>query len=986
MRNAQLFIVLFFLVVFPIQVFSQRPVFFDAGTHWADSIMATMSLDEKIGQLIMVTSYPSQGEANENVILKYIRDYHIGGVLFLKNTPTQLAQSIQRYQAKAAIPLFMALDAENGLSFRLDSVIQYPYAMGLGALKNDSLLYRMGREVGQQCKALGINLNFAPVADVNSNPNNPIINYRSFGENPEKVAQKAWAMAQGMQDEGLIVTAKHFPGHGNTLYDSHLTMPAVKRNYAQLDSIDFVPFRHAVEHGINGIMSAHISLPQVDKSGLPGTLSPRVMTDFLRDSLKFEGLVFSDGMNMKGITNYFDEGKAAVKALQAGVDVIEFVLNPAAVSKNIKLAIQNGDLSVDEINYKCRKVLMSKKWAGLYSAQSFKSQNLSNEINKGAYRLTSRLLHEKSLTVLKNEHKRIPLQRLDTLRIASISVGSKEETAFQIMLSNYTNIDNFHLGNDASMADLNTLLDKLKAYNLVVVGVFGTNLSAGNHFGVRDIHIEAVNKIATYKQSILAYFANPYSIQYYRGIDNAKAIVLGYGSHEYYQEYAAQLIFGAIGADGKLPVSIAGKYAQGHGVEVRASGRLKYTIPEEAGFDSDSLMKTINRFAHDGIRDTIFPGCQVLIAKQGKVIFHKPYGYFTYDSIVPLAKEHVYDWASLTKITGPLPLIMKAVEDSLINLDAPFSLYWPDFQNTDKAFFTFREVLAHQARLRSWIAFYLDVNLKNPTDRRKIIRTNPTRDFSVRISNSLYVNNLYRNQMLSMIRDSKLLRTNDYVYSGLAFYLMPDLLEHLTKINYEHNLKYNFLTPLGATSVGYKPYQTLNVKNIVPTEIDLLFRKELVQGFVHDEGAALMGGVSGHAGLFGNTNDLAKIMQFYLQKGSFGDFNYLKPTTIEEFTRIQYPKNENRRGLGFDKPYIDNASKKLADAYPATSVSKKSFGHSGFTGTFAWADPENELIFIFMSNRVYPSRDNTKLFTKNFRPEMHQAIYNCQNSFRYTIY
>ncbi|MDA3880038.1 MAG: serine hydrolase [Prolixibacteraceae bacterium] len=984
MRLAQIIIILSILL--STQVFSQKPVFFEAGTQWVDSVMKEMSIEEKVGQLIMVTSYPSQGEANEQKILNYIREYHIGGVLFLKNSPSQMAQSINRYQANSAIPLFMALDAENGLSFRLDSVVEYPYAMGLGALNSDSMIYRMGREVGQQCRALGINLNFAPVADVNSNPQNPIINYRSFGENPAKVAHKSWALAKGIQDEGIVVTAKHFPGHGDTKYDSHLTLPVIKRKYEQLNSVDFEPFRYAINQGINGIMSAHISLPLVDKTGLPGTLSPRVMTDFLRDSLKFEGLVFSDGMNMKGITNYFDEGEAAVKALLAGVDVIEFVLNPAKVSQNIIAAIQSGVLTMEAINNKCRKVLMSKKWAGIDSYTPVDVETLHKKINTGEYRLTSRYLHEKSLTVIENKNILIPLQQLDTLRIASVSIGAATETPFQKMLANYTSIDNFYIDTDESFSELDKLLKKLKSYNLVIVGVHGTHLPSRAYFGVKPMHAEAVSRIIKDKTSILTFFANPYSLKYYNGIEKAGSVILGYGSNELYQEYAAQLIFGGVGTDGKLPVSIAGKYNEGHGIVVKPSGRLKYTIPEEVGICSADLDDTVSLFARYGIQDTIFPGCQVLLAKEGKVFFHRPYGFFTYDSIVPLKKEHIYDWASLTKIIGPLPLIMKAVEDSLIDLDAPFSHYWPDFRNTDKASITFREVLAHQARLRSWIAFYLDVSLNDPKKKRMLIRSQPSGEFSVRLSNSLYINNHYKYRIYDMIKESKLLRKNDYMYSGLAFYLMPELLENITGVNYEEYLHNDFLKPLGATTVCYKPYRYFKIRDVVPTEIDLMFRKELVQGYVHDEGAAMMGGVSGHAGLFGNTNDLAKIMQFYLQKGNYGDFRFLEQSTVNKFTTIQYPKNENRRGLGFDKPYIDNASKKLEDAYPAIAVSDESFGHSGFTGTFAWADPENEMLFIFMSNRVYPSRTNTKLFSKNFRPELQQAIYNCQNTFRYTNY
>nr|MDA3818291.1 hypothetical protein [Prolixibacteraceae bacterium] len=473
MRLAQIIIILFFFL--SINSSAKKPDFFKVEKQWVDSLIGNMSLKEKVGQLIMVTTYPSQGEANEQQIISYIKKHHIGGVLFLRNTPSQIIRSVKRYQSAAEVPLFMALDAENGLSFRLDSVIRYPHAMGLGALKNDSLIYRMGREVGQQLRTLGLNLNFAPVADVNSNPQNPIINYRSFGENPGRVVKKSLALAEGMMDEHIIVSAKHFPGHGDTQYDSHLTLPAVNRTYAQLDAIDFVPFKTVIDSGINGIMSAHISLPLVDDSGAPGTLSKRVMTEILRDSLGFEGLVFSDGMNMRGITRDYSEAEAAVKAIQAGVDVIEFVLNPGMVSNAIVDAVENGDLSAEMIDEKCRKILMAKKWT--QTDQPVETDEWKKELNKGAYQLTSRYLYEKSLTVVENHQAFIPLKRLDTLRIASVAVGADGETPFQKMLEKYTAVDHYSLKSDVHIDELESLLEILKSYNLVIVSVHGTTLS-----------------------------------------------------------------------------------------------------------------------------------------------------------------------------------------------------------------------------------------------------------------------------------------------------------------------------------------------------------------------------------------------------------------------------------------------------------------------------------------------------------------------------
>ena len=979
-------IISFFLLLTALSSSAKIPPFLNVDNHWADSVMMTMTLREKIGQLIMVTTYPSQGEPNEKQITSWIENQHIGGVLFLKSSPYELASRANQYQAVAKVPLFIALDAENGLSFRMDSVVRYPHLMGLGALSSDSMIYQMGREVGQQCRALGINLNFAPVVDVNSNPGNPIINYRSFGENPRKVAQKGWALASGMQDERVLVTAKHFPGHGDTRFDSHLTLPQIDRDYSLMDSIDFLPFKIGIDSGINGIMSAHINLSKIDASRLPATLSAKVMTQILKDSLGFEGLLFSDGMNMKGITMHFNEGKAAVKALQAGVDVIEFVLNPEVVIQSVLKAVKKGDLTESSIDQKCRKVLLSKKWLGLDSYQPTDLLPLHEKINSAQYRLTARKLYEQSLTVLKNEHALMPLQRLDTLKVASFSIGKQTESTFHQTLSKYMNIDRYNIDLNASDDELKKILDQLKNYNLVIAGVYGTRLSASNNFNVKPLHVKAVKELVQQGNTILVFFSNPYAISKFDAVDSANGVVVTCGENALSETYAAQLIFGAIGTNATLPVSVKPYWGEGWGIVLKKNGRLKYTIPEEVGFDSRLLQSKIDSFANYGIRDSIFPGCQVLVAKQGKLIFHQSYGYYTYDSIRPVTNENIYDWASLTKITGPLPLIMKLTENSILKLDEPFSTYWPDFNGTDKANITLREVLAHQAGLKPWIPFYTDTFKKNNKIRKSILRDRPSTNFPVRVSSDLYIRKNYKQKIFEEIDKSELLKKKKYVYSGLAFYLFPDIISKITGGDYELCLKNSFLRPLGANSVTYNPYRYDLLSEIIPTENDLYFRKELLQGFVHDEGAAMLGGVSGNAGLFGTANDLAKIMQFYMDKGHYGDFNYLRPSTVDEFTKVQYPENENRRGLGFDKPYIDNAKKELKDAYPAPDVSPQSFGHSGYTGTFAWADPQNQLLFIFMSNRVYPTRENTKLFMLNFRPELQHAIYQCQDSFHYLLY
>ncbi|MBN1926329.1 MAG: serine hydrolase [Prolixibacteraceae bacterium] len=967
-------------------IFGSIPPFLKQEGVWADSVLSKMSLEEKIGQLIMVTAYSNLGDTDEQLILSQIEKYHIGGVLFLKSSPHRLAGLAQKYQQASKIPLFIAIDAENGLSFRMDSVVVYPHAMGLGAVHDDSLIYRMGKEIGMQCRRLGINLNFAPVADVNSNPDNPIINYRSFGENPEQVARKCTKLASGMQDANVLVTLKHFPGHGNTAFDSHLTLPVIDSDYTLLDSIDFIPFRRSIEQGIGGIMTAHIGIPKIDKTNVPATLSEKILTGILRDSLHFQGLVFSDGMNMKAISDYYEEGEAAVKALKAGADVIEFVVNPREVVLSVARAVRKGTISEEMIDQKCRKILLSKEWIFSKKMHPGKPEELTNDLNKPAFKLTARLLFEQSLTAVYNRDDILPLQRLDTLQIATLALGTSQKTAFQTRVESYLETEHFFIDENKTPKDIALVFRKLSNYNLVLISLHGLKMTPSQKYGLTDYQLEVISELGSLKNSVFVAFCNPYALEYLKGIDTANALIVTYGDNSLSQDYAAQLIFGATGTNSRLPVSVPGLFIEGDGVDVKKNGRLKYTVPGECRIDEGMLNAVVDSFANYGINEKIFPGCQVLIAKDGKVIFHKSYGYYTYDSITNVQNNNIYDWASLTKITGPLPLVMKLVEDSVLELDKPFSTYWKQFANADKATFTLREALAHQAGLNPWIAFYLDTFRKEKQFKRGIIRDRPSVNFPYRVSKKMYINKFYKQRILREIKNSELLKKKKYAYSDLCFILMPDLLEGITGRNFETTLYNDFLLPLGASTVKYNAYKQYTLNRFVPTERDEHFRNELLQGFVHDETAAMMGGVSGHAGLFGTTNDLAKIMQFYLNKGSYGDFHYLNSATVNEFTRIQYPKNENRRGLGFDKPYIGNQSKALKDAYPAPETSPESFGHSGYTGTFAWADPANGMLFIFMSNRVYPTRENKKLYDMNFRPALQQSVYNCLNSFEPVLY
>lgn len=429
-----------------------------------------------------------------------------------------------------------------------------------------------------------------------------------------------------------------------------------------------------------------------------------------------------------------------------------------------------------------------------------------------------------------------------------------------------------------------------------------------------------------------------------------------------------------------IPICLffSGTFAQeGVSVDLSLSNvrELSYAKPSELGLDSVYIHSKVDSIITEAIEKEAFPGAQILVAKDSKIIFHKAYGFHTYDSIQKVALNDIYDLASVTKITGPLPAIMKLVDEGKLKLDIPFSTYWKPWQKVaDKKDITLREILAHQAGLTPYIVFLNEVIKKNGKLKRRFVRSNQNKRFQLEAYDGLFVRDNFNKKMYRMIYKSDV-GEKKYKYSGLTFLIFPKLIEQLTGQSYETYLTENFYTPLGATTLGFRP-KTKNYPNkVVPTEFDTMFRKTLTQNWVHDENASLLGGVSGNAGLFATAMDMAKMMQMYMQYGYYAGKQYLSKATVKEFIKVQYPENENRRGLGFDKPSLNNSELPLVDAYPAPEVSSESFGHSGFTGTFVWADPKNQLVYIFLSNRVYPSREHSNIYTLNVRSAVQQVFY-----------
>lgn len=969
-RFSNILFLLFFLILTAnaqdIPSFLKNPV-----DPEVDSLLNKLTTDQKIGQLFMVQAYSSKKNQQTESLLEIVKNYEVGGVIFMQGEPTEQARITNLLQKASKIPLLVAMDAETGLGFRLDSTISYPIQMALGAVGSDSLIYRMGYEIGKQCRRIGITMNMAPVSDINLNPDNPVINFRSFGEDRAQVARKSWLYASGMQAAGVLATAKHFPGHGNTDADSHRGLPLISQSKNQLDSVELFPFSYLIQHGIGAIMTGHLEVPALDATkNIPATLSGEIIHGKLKKDLGFKGLVITDAMNMKGISDLYSSAESSVMALKAGNDMLEIIPRLDRAIAAVKLAVKNGELLMAEIDVKCRKILAVKKWLKIDKQINLDAKNMSQYLNSNSFRLTKKLLHEQSITLLSNQGNLVPLQNLDTLKIASLMIGSDQVSPFQKMLENYTSIDHFNIGKTPTDSDANKLLNSLKSYNLVIIGINGMGMYPGKRFGITDQQINLVNKLDGIK-SVVCFFGNPYALPNFPALKRSPALLIAYQNDPDAQESAAQAVFGAISASGTLPVSVKDWFDLRSGIRTIALKRLKYTFPEEVGISSNFLQTRIDSLVELGMVRKAFPGCQILIAREGKVIFSKSYGFYTYEKLQPVTNNSLYDLASVTKISAPLPAIMKLTDENKIKLDAPFANYFRQFSNTNKSEMTVRDILTHQARLQSGIPFWLEPGSASKL-REGLFRKQPSEKFQIRVSSEMYARNDIKKLIIADIVKSPLRSQKEFHYSDLGFSLFPDVIDSITGIKFPDFLRSSFFKPLGAENITFNPYQRFPISQIVPTENDRTFRKELLQGFVHDELAALLGGISGNAGLFSNANDLAKLMQMYLQSGYYGGIQFIRPETVREFTRTQFPNTSNRRALGFDKP---KPADSRVNSFPAQDASPESFGHTGFTGTFCWMDPNNQVLLVFLSNRVYPTRRATALIDLNIRSKIHQTIY-----------
>jgi beta-glucosidase-like glycosyl hydrolase/CubicO group peptidase (beta-lactamase class C family) len=941
---------------------------------WVDSILFTLSTDQRIAQSIWIAGWSDRDISHEVETTDIIKKYGIGGIIFFQGEPEKQIELTNYYQRISKVPLVIAMDAEWGIGMRLDNTEKFPYQMTLGAIRNDTLIYQFGKAVADQCRRVGLNVNLAPVADINNNPGNPVINYRSFGEERDNVATKSMIYVKALQENGVMATAKHFPGHGDTDVDSHSDLPIIRHSGERLDSIELYPFRKLISAGTGCIMTAHLNLPMLDSStNLPSTLSPQIIKNLLKEKLGFSGIVITDAMNMKGITKFFKPGEAEARAFEAGNDVVEFVPDVEAALKEIRNLIAESRINLEEIDSKCRKVLALKYWAGLNKIQIINKTNISGDLNSGATRALIRDLYASALTLLKNDQNIIPVKNLQKIRIATVAINRKTVTRYQRRIADYQPADHYYV-DPADKNSVAGILKKLAGYDIVIAGVYGLDQRPDRSFGITTELNSFLEKMIGSCRTIITWFGNPYGIARAESLKNVGGLLLAYQENDYTEDLSAQLIFGGIGARGSLPVTINQTWPYDFGLITPGNLRMQYGFPESAEMSSQFLERKIDSIVNSGIILKAFPGCEVMAARKGTVVFRKSYGYQTYENRIAVREDDLFDLASLTKISATLPGLMLLDGEGKFSPDKTLGEYLPFFKRSDKGNLRMSEILAHQAGFAAWIPYWKETIKKNGEFKRNIYKSEYSEKFPLEVADGLYITKRYRKNIFAEIKNSPL-SEKKYRYSDLGFIISPEIIENLSGERWYDYVTSNIYHKIGAYEIGFNPWQTYQLSRIVPTEYDSLFRKQLLHGTVHDEGAAMLGGIAGHAGLFATANDLMKLLELYRRMGSYGGEQIISNEVLERYTSFQFPENDNHRGLGFDKPLLDNAGLSQKEAYPAKSVSPSSFGHSGYTGGFVWVDPEHELSYVFLSNRVYPTRNNTLITELNIRSEILQALY-----------
>ena len=940
-----------------------------AADRWVDSVFQKLSFKKKVGQLMVVRESNMQNGQPifyTKELKKYIRKYGIGSICPFQGGAVDQAIILNELQQKSKIPLMVCIDGEMGLGMRVAAVNKFPDQLTMGAMDNPELVFAIGQAMAAQCKRLGIQVDYAPVVDINNNPNNPVIGYRSFGEDKWRVAQYGVQIMKGLQSQGVMATAKHFPGHGDVAVDSHLDLPVINKSLAELDTMELVPFKEIFKAGVGSVMIAHLSIPAIDSTpNLATSLSAKNVNGLLRQQLGFKGISFTDALEMKGVAKFFPQGQAGVQSLIAGNDMLCLPGDIKGTIKEVKKAIKQGRFSEGELDERVKKVLLAKYNLGLSQKPIVDTTHLLTDLNKE--------VPDMRAAVALNAMTLLRLDKEDMLhpsigKVAYIALGSNSNTTIGNQFVKDFKADQYNVGYKSDANVLSDILTKIKAnkYDKIYIGIHDYSKRPANNFGIPASIVDFANNIDKNFNTATVLFGNPYAVKFF---SKAKNLAVAYEDDSIFQMAAFRALTQQADFKGHLPVTVSEAFPYNFGIK-KNDNPIVY--PASVGMDASKL-QVIDSIVDNAISAHAFPGCEVLIARKGKIAFYKNYGYLTYDSTQHVATNDLYDIASCTKISATTISIMRLVEEGKVSLDKTLGDYLPVFRGSDNANMTIRNILLHQAGFMPDTFFDRDYLDKNGNPLPGYFSPMKDAQHKLTVTEKMYFRQDQLPKIDTAIREDKLGPANKYVYSDNDFIVLGDIVKAVTGKPLNQYAAENFYQPLQMHNTTFLPLENgFTKKQIAPTENEKTFRRQQLWGTVHDPRAALVGGVAGHAGLFSDAMDLSKLYLMLLNGGEINGKRYFQKATIDQWT--SHNSAISRRGLGFDKPDRNNANEK--DPYPSKYASSKTFGHTGYTGTCIWADPEQELLFIFLSNRVFPDGGtNVKLGRLKVRENILDAAY-----------
>lgn len=928
---------------------------------WVDSVFQTLNTQEKIGQLFMLTTSTYLNEEQNDQLTELIKDYRPGGILITQGGPKSHATLINKLQSKSQVPMLVGIRGEWGLHQTLDSTLSFQKPLLLGAVENDNLVFELGEEIAREMHALGIHINFAP--NVNFEIQQPYPNsLRYLSDNPSRASSKALAFTKGLQQRGVLSCAMYLPFIKTEEFiqriDSSLFIDI------NVDSLSLSVFKQLSKAEVDGILTTDLQFIKKDQVNNSKVLELFV-SDILKSKLNYKGLIFGEIPHLQKIAGDQPDGEIEKLALEMGHDML---IDPEDIGDGIRRiarAVRRDKKLGARLDDAVRKILNAKYHAGLATEPIINTNNLISRLNSPVAKVIKHKISESAVTVLSNSKNTIPVALIEGKKFASISIGKEDQNEFTRHLSKYAKVQHYAL---RLAADTITIKKNIANADVIIVGVFPFSSSF-----IKDVY-PSLKRLASKKEIIICHFGDPQELVYWEGMPTVMA---GYTDEDWMPRIAAQIIFGGLPAKGVLPIAV-GQYNEGQGITTEALNRFSYGLPEEVGIDSKTL-EQIDAIAREAIDSGATPGSHVLVAKDGKVIYEHSNGWLTYQNKIAVTENTIYDLASVTKVSATLQTVMFMHEKGLIDVNKKISVYLPELKNSNKKDYTIKDILTHQAGLWPFLPFWAET-VKNGTLLPEYYSDKESKDYPFPVAENLFASKVMKDSLWQWIIKAKVREKPprtvfDYRYSDMGFYILQHLAEKLLNQPMEDFLEQNLYEPLGAYTLGYLPLEEFPSTQIAPTEDDKLFRKKLLTGYVHDQGAAMHGNIAGHAGLFGNANDLAKLGQMLLQNGNYGGQQFYKPETVDYFIGKQY--ETSRRGLGWDKPTVSDW------AGPTTLyASPKTFGHTGFTGTCIWVDPEFNLVFIYLSNRVYPDMTNNKLLTGNIRPRIQEVIYKAMFNYR----